>query len=147
MEAGEKEGKGSRMNGSGPYEFFRAGSYLPCTEAFPEVRVTTGKIVIDESITLGQLLRHMVSSDRIVIENEGKEVLYKGYVGCSQYGNIDETRKVKQFGLSTEIFRKELRPVYITGQRLKERIPVERISDFKFSELEMLIYTKIVLED
>ena len=98
-------------------------------------------------VALGQLLRHMIPSDRVLIEDAGSNVLYKGFVGCLQYESIDETRKVKRFGLKTDIFRKENRATYEPQQVLGKEVPVESISSFCFCDLQMMIYTRIVLGD
>lgn len=69
-------------------------------------------------------------------------------MACMQYhGEIDPAREVKQFGLETDIFRRENRGKYLGGQKEpKTAVAAESISDFQFSDLEMLIYTRIILE-
>ena len=99
-------------------------------------------------MTLGEMLKRAVHSDRLIIqEADGREV-YRGYVACIQYhGEIDPAREVKRFGLATDIFRKENREKRLGGQKEpKTAVAVESISDFQFSDLEMLIYTRIILE-
>lgn len=99
-------------------------------------------------MTLGDMLKRAVHSDRLIIrEADGREI-YRGYVACMQYhGEIDPAREVKQFGLETDIFRRENRGKYLGGQKEpKTAVAAESISDFQFSDLEMLIYTRIILE-
>lgn len=98
-------------------------------------------------MTLGEMLKRAVHSDRLIIqEADGREV-YRGYAACIQYhGEIDPTREVKQFGLATDIFRRENRGKYLGGQKEPKTAVAESISDFQFSDLEMLIYTRIILE-
>ena len=99
-------------------------------------------------MTLGEMLKRAVHSDRLIIrEADGREI-YRGYAACIQYhGEIDPTREVKQFGLETDIFRRENRGKYLGGQKEpKTAVAAESISDFQFSDLEMLIYTRIILE-
>lgn len=99
-------------------------------------------------MTLGEMLKRAVHSDRLIIqEADGKEI-YRGFVACIQYhGEIDATREVKRFGLATDIFRKENREKYLgSQQKPKIEVEAESTSDFQFQDLEMLIYTRIVLE-
>ena len=70
-----------------------------------------------------------------------------GFVACLGYTEIDRSREVKRHGLSTDICRREEKKVgaakYTTDG---EKVPVEGISEFSFSDLIMKIYTRIVLE-
>lgn len=99
-------------------------------------------------MTLGEMLKRAVHSDRLIIQEADGREIYRGYVGCIQYhGEIDEAREVKRFGLATDIFRKENREKHLGGQKEPETaVAAEGVSDFQFSDLEMLIYTRIVLE-
>ncbi|MCM1232687.1 MAG: hypothetical protein NC489_21385 [Ruminococcus flavefaciens] len=96
---------------------------------------------------LEEFMKSTVPSDRLIIEDSTGE-LYRGFVGGLQYNTaIDRSREVIRHGLSTDIFRKENRKMgaasYTTAG---EEIPVERISEFAFSDLMMKIYTKVTLE-
>lgn len=99
-------------------------------------------------MTLGEMLKRAVHSDRLIIQEADGREIYRGYVACIQYhGEIDTGREVKRFGLATDIFRKEDRGKYLGSQkRPKTEVAVESIGDFRFSDLEMLIYTRIILE-
>lgn len=95
---------------------------------------------------LEEFMKGAVPSDRLIVEDSTGE-LYRGFVACLGYTQIDRSREVKRHGLSTDIFRKELKTVgaarYMTQG---EEVPVESISEFTFSDLAMKIYTKVVLE-
>lgn len=95
---------------------------------------------------LEEFMKGAVPSDRLIIEDSTGE-LYRGFVGCMEYTEIDRSREVKRHGLSTDIHRKEEKKVgaakYMTQG---EKVPVESISEFSFSDLAMMIYTKVVLE-
>lgn len=99
-------------------------------------------------MTLGDMLKRAVHSDRLIIQEADGREIYRGYVACIQYHDeIDAGREVKRFGLETDIFRRENRGKYLGGQKEpKTAVAAESISDFQFSDLEMLIYTRIVLE-
>ncbi len=106
-----------------------------------------------EKPTLGQLLDVLINSDRIVIydgENSKCPELYRGYVGCFGYGTdcIDVNRRIAKTGLGVDIFKVEkekLNPCVYTKKLVKE-IPVGSISDFRYADLEEIIYTRIFLE-
>lgn len=95
---------------------------------------------------LEEFMKEAVQSDRLIIEDSTGE-LYRGFVACLGYTEIDRSREVKRHGLSTDIYRKEEKKVgaakYMTQG---EKVPVESISEFSFSDLAMMIYTKVVLE-
>lgn len=95
---------------------------------------------------LEEFMKEAVPSDRLIIEDSTGE-LYRGFVACLGYTEIDRSREVKRHGLSTDIYRKEEKKVgaakYMTQG---EKVPVESISEFSFSDLAMMIYTKVVLK-
>ena len=95
---------------------------------------------------LEEFMKEAVPSDRLIIEDSTGE-LYRGFVACLGYTEIDRSREIKRHGLSTDIYRKEEKKVgaakYMTQG---EKVPVESISEFSFSDLAMMIYTRVVLE-
>ena len=95
---------------------------------------------------LEEFMKEAVPSDRLIIEDSTGE-LYRGFVACLGYTEIDRSREIKRHGLSTDIYRKEEKKVgaakYMTQG---EKVPVESISEFSFSDLAMMIYTKVTLE-
>ena len=95
---------------------------------------------------LEEFMKGAVPSDRLIIEDSTGE-LYRGFVGCLGYAKVDRSREVKRHGLSTDIHRKEQKragaAMYTTPG---EKVPVESVSEFAFSDLAMMIYTKVVLE-
>ena len=95
---------------------------------------------------LEEFMKEAVPSDRLIVEDSTGE-LYRGFVACLGYTEIDRSREVKRHGLSTDIYRREEKKVgaakYTTDG---EKVPVEGISEFSFSDLIMKIYTRVVLE-
>lgn len=87
----------------------------------------------------------MLNSDRLIVREEDGEEIYRGYVANFSYCETDRERTVKQFGLATDIFKKNER-----DKRMRERegivIPADGTTDFRFSDLEFLIYTRIILD-
>lgn len=95
---------------------------------------------------LKEFLKEAVPSDRLIIEDSTGE-LYRGFVGCLGYAEIDNSREVKRHGLSTDIFRKGLKTTVAANHMTEgEKVPAESISEFAFSDLMMKIYTKVTLE-
>ena len=96
---------------------------------------------------LEEFMKGTVPSDRIIIADSTGE-LYRGFAACLHYDKkIDRSRKVKRHGLSTDIFRKEIRRAGVANYMTEgEEVPVESISEFAFSDLEIMIYTRVVLE-
>lgn len=55
-------------------------------------------------MTLNDFVKTAINSDRLlVMDSNGKE-LYRGFIGCLQYKDIDGEREVKQCGISAEIY-------------------------------------------
>lgn len=100
-----------------------------------------------EAVTLGQLTERMIPSDRLIIEDETGKEIYKGYVGCMQHADIETSRYVKRFGLTTNIFRKEVKRRGASVEKIPgKEVSVESISEFGFADLVMQIFTRVILE-
>lgn len=98
-------------------------------------------------MNLEEMLKRMIPSDRLIILEEDGTELYRGYVACMQHYNISTDREVKRFGLATDIFRKEKRSQRTNFEPFPEEVVDQaQIGDFQFSDLEMLIYTRIILQ-
>ena len=63
---------------------------------------------------LEEFMKGAVPSDRLIVEDSTGE-LYRGFVACLRYTQIDRSREVKRHGLSTDIHRKELKRVGAAG--------------------------------
>lgn len=95
---------------------------------------------------LEEFMKEAVPSDRLIVEDSTGE-LYRGFVACLGYTEIDRSREVKRHGLSTDICRREEKKVGVAKYTTDgEKVPVEGISEFSFSDLIMKIYTRVVLE-
>lgn len=97
---------------------------------------------------LNDFIKTAINSDHLLIlDSNGKE-LYRGFIGCLKYRNIDGERKVKQHGISTEVYTtKTMKKGVAVWKEQGERVPEENTSLYKYSDLQMLVFTKIVLED
>ncbi len=95
---------------------------------------------------LEEFLESTEPSGRLIIADASGE-LYRGFAGCLRYAEIDGSRNVKQHGLHTEVCRKiEHKTGKSRWMEDGERIEPERLSEFLFSDLQVKIYTKVVLE-
>ena len=100
--------------------------------------------MMNNAITLEQVMQTLINSQRMLVMTEDGEELYRGYVANFMYCDVDRAQEVKEVSLATDIFRKEKRDarLFQTEGRVE---PVDNETDFKFSDLEILIYQKIVL--
>lgn len=96
---------------------------------------------------LREFLEAHTPSDRLLIIDSAGNEIYRGFVGCIQYGNINGNREIRQFGLGTDIFKKGKKGRFDFITPLGEEVKVENVSNFSFSDLSMRIYTRVVLED
>ena len=73
---------------------------------------------------------------------------YRGFVGCFNNKNIDTKRRIAKTGIGCEIFRIEKQDFnrFARTKKLGEPIPVEKINNFKYQDMEEIIYTRIFLE-
>ena len=98
------------------------------------------------AFTLEDIMRTLINSQRMLLMTENGEELYRGYVANFVYCDVDREQEVKEVSLATDIFRKEKR-----GERLSQtekRVdPADNVTDFKFSDLEIMIYQKIILRN
>ncbi len=112
----------------------------------------TGNVM--ERPTLESILDVLTNSERIVIydgEDSKSPEIYRGYVGCFQYEKrkIETRRRIARMGLGCERFRVKKRDLskLVQIKELGAEVPVESISDFRYSDLEEIIYTRIFLEE
>lgn len=97
---------------------------------------------------LNDFMKTAINSDRLLIlDSNGKE-LYRGFIGCLQYRDIDRKREVKQCGISVEIYTtKTMKKGVAVWKEQGERVPEENTGLYKYSDLQMMIFIKIVLEE
>lgn len=99
-------------------------------------------------MTLNDFMETAINSDRLLILDSNGNELYRGFMGCLQYQDIDGERKVKQHGLSTEVYTtKNMQKGVTVWKEQGERVTEENTSLYKYSDLQMMVFTKIVLGD
>ena len=99
-------------------------------------------------MTLNDFVGTAINSDRILVEDSSGNELYRGFAGCLQYQGIDGGRKVGQHGISTEIYTtKTMKKGIAVWKEQGERVPEGNTGLYRYSDLLMMVFLKIVLED
>lgn len=100
------------------------------------------------ALLLGDFLAKSTKSDRIVIYNAAKQVIYRGYAANAVNAGINNLRKVRSFGIGMETY-KATEKMWDWGKtdRLPEQIPVEQFSEYAVGQLNHILYIKIELEN
>lgn len=100
-----------------------------------------------QEMTLNDFIKTAINSDRLLILDSNGNELYRGFIGCLQYRDIDGEREVKQHGISAEIYTtKTMKKGVAVWKEQGERVPEENTGLYKYSDLQMLVFIKIVLE-
>ena len=95
-------------------------------------------------MTLGELLEKTVNSDRVVIINAAKQVIFRGYAASADYAHIDPRRIVERVGTGMETYKKtETMWDWKRSEPLPPQIPVEQFTEFEVGQLAHILYIKI----
>lgn len=98
-------------------------------------------------MTLNEFMETAINSDRLLVQDSSGNELYRGFIGCLQYQGIDGERNVEQHGISTEVYTKiNMKKGLSKWTELGERVPEGNTSLYRYSDLEMLVFTKVILE-
>lgn len=98
-------------------------------------------------MTLNDFIKTAVNSDRLLVQDSNGNELYKGFVGCLQYQAINGEREVKQHGVATETYTaKNMKRGLAAWTEPGQRVTKEDTSLYKYTDLQMLVFLKIVLE-
>lgn len=99
-------------------------------------------------MTLNDFVKTAINSDLLLIQDSNGKELYRGFVGCLQYQDIDGEREVKEHGISTEVYTTiNMKKGISVWKEMGERVPEENTSLYKYSDLRMLVFIKIELGD
>lgn len=97
-----------------------------------------------QPVLLGQLVSMMPNSQRLHIVEEHGQELYKGFVANFDNKTLDEAQ-VLEVRLTTDVYTKAKRTERMP-LREKTQISEDNLTDFKFSDLDCVVYQKIVLQ-
>lgn len=96
---------------------------------------------------LNDFIKTAINSDRLLVMDKSGKELYRGFIGCLQYKDIDGEREVKQHGISTEVYTtRTMKKGVAVWKEQGERVSEENTNLYKYSDLQMLVFTKIILE-
>lgn len=59
-------------------------------------------MVMENEIRLGDILDKLTPSDRLVIYNAARQVVYRGYAANAVHGTVNPQRRIKKMGLGME---------------------------------------------
>lgn len=99
-------------------------------------------------MNLGQMMKAIVPSDRVVVINAAGQVIYRGFAANFEHTGISDGRPVKSFGLGMETYRKtETMFDWKNVRELPRQVPVEQMEEYSTKDLSHIIYTRIILEN
>lgn len=100
------------------------------------------------ALLLGDVLDSITPSDRVLVVNAAKQVMYRGYAANAAHSNLSRQRKVKKFGIGMETYREtEKMWDWEKTSRLPEQIPVEQFSEYQIGQLKHILYIRVELEN
>ena len=97
---------------------------------------------------LGEAIGKITPSDRIVIINAARQVIYRGFAANVNSAGIRQTRRVKRFGVGLETYRATENMWDLTKiDALPPQVPVEQFGEYKVDQLKHILYIRIELEN
>lgn len=101
----------------------------------------------ETTLLLGDVLERITPSDRIVIINAAKQVVYRGYAANAKSAGLNTRRRVNKFGIGMETYRAtEKLWDWQKMDKLPEQIPVEQFGEYKIEQLQHILYIRIELK-
>ena len=99
-------------------------------------------------LLLGDVLDSITPSDRVLVVNAAKQVVYRGYAANAAHSSISRQRKVKRFGIGMETYRATDKLWdWEKTDKLPEQVPVEQFSEYKVEQLQHILYIRIELKN
>lgn len=104
-------------------------------------------MVMENEIRLGDILDKLTPSDRLVIYNAARQVVYRGFAANAMHSGLNEQRHIKKMGLGMETYRAtEKIWDWEKTDKLPEQIPVEQFSKYRVEDLQHILYIRIELK-
>lgn len=91
-------------------------------------------MVMENEIRLGDIMDKLTPSDRVVIYNAARQVVYRGYAANAVHGTLNPQRRIKKMGLGMETYS------------LPEQVPVEQFTQYRVEDLQHILYIRIELK-
>lgn len=100
-------------------------------------------MVMENEIRLGDILDKLTPSDRLVIYNAARQVVYRGFAANAMHSGLNEQRRIKKMGLGMETYRAtEQMWDWEKTDSLPEQVPVEQFTQYR-NDLEEDLLTQI----
>lgn len=97
---------------------------------------------------LGEAIETIAPSDRIMIINAARQVIFRGYAANAKGAGIRETRRVKRYGIGMETYKAtENMWDWSRIDAMPPQIPVEKFGEYKVGELKHILYISIELDN
>lgn len=104
-------------------------------------------MVMENEIRLSDILDKLTPSDRLVIYNAARQVVYRGFAANAMHSGLNEQRRIKKMGLGMETYRAtEKIWDWEKTDKLPEQIPVEQFSKYRVEDLQHILYIRIELK-
>lgn len=88
-------------------------------------------MVMENEIRLGDIMDKLTPSDRVVIYNAARQVVYRGYAANAVHGTLNPQRRIKKMGLGMETYRAtEQMWDWEKTDSLPEQVPVIDLKKF-----------------
>ena len=81
-------------------------------------------MVMENEIRLGDIMDKLTPSDRVVIYNAARQVVYRGYAANAVHGTLNPQRRIKKMG----------------------QVPVEQFTQYRVEDLQHILYIRIELK-
>lgn len=93
-------------------------------------------MVMENEIRLGDIMDKLTPSDRVVIYNAARQVVYRGYAANAAHGTLNPQRRIKKMGLGMETYRAtEQMWDWEKTDSLPEQVPVEQFTQYRVEDL------------
>lgn len=104
-------------------------------------------MVMENEIRLGDIMDKLTPSDRVVIYNAARQVVYRGYAANAVHGTLNPQRRIKKMGLGMETYRAtEQMWDWEKTDSLPEQVPVEQFTQYRVEGLQHILYIRIELK-
>lgn len=97
-------------------------------------------MVMENEIRLGDIMDKLTPSDRVVIYNAARQVVYRGYAANAVHGTLNPQRRIKKMGLGMETYRAtEQMWDWEKTDSLPEQVPVEQFTQYRVEDLQHIL--------
>lgn len=105
--------------------------------------------VKENALILGEVIKSIPGSERIVVLNAANQTIYRGYAAeFAENSHINPMRKIKRMGIGMETYKKEETMWdWEHSKKMSEQIPMESIPEYEIGDLRQFVFMKIQLSN